>query len=374
MKYAIGNIGSAEGMALIIMLLLPNVYMLEPCMGVRYAGNNAWLMKLLGGLLALGFLWVKFRCYRSYAKKYADGSAPAFGVFLSSILGKNGAALFFFAWSLLFFGQTAIMLRQLADNTIMMALPSLPLPLLVFFFSVCAYFLSLRGLEVLLRSAYIFFFLSALGIVILMIGLLPNYNVLELFPLQGHGIANTLWYACMDSGTWISGAAIFAVASNLQNVHTLQRSLCWGFGYTLCLKTLLLACLLMIFGSVVATERTLLFYEAMRTFHFSQYIQRVDAAFIFIWLTGGVVSITLSMYFAVGFWTEAFSLPDARPLLPLGAVAISSLALLPQGIMETFRIDRFFLYDVGAWMFFADFLIVSAAYYLFQRRKKPCRT
>lgn len=374
MNYKIGKIGSAEGMVLIVMMLVPSMYMMEPCMTIRYAGNSAWLMKLIGGFVMLALVLIKFGYYQGYLQQYSDNKNVPFEKFLTSILGRSGALVFIMAWAAVFFIQTSMLLRQLADNTVMLAMPGLSMELVALLLAASAYLLSRYGLEVLLRCSYIFFLLGISGIVFLLTGLIPEYNLLELAPWQGYGIDSTLWYGLLDSGTWLGGFAIFALASNLQKIHTFRRAVKRGFIITILIKAVMLACLLMMFGGTVAAERTQLFYEAVRSLHFSQYIQRLDSIFIFIWLTGGILSTTLSLYMTVSFFGLAFRLTDIRPLLPLGAAIAAGLAVMPSGVMEIFALGELFLYEGGTIFMLADFIIISLAYYLFKRRKRLCRS
>jgi hypothetical protein len=357
-------------MALIVILLLPNVYMLEPCMAVRYGGTNAWLVKLLGGMIVLAMIWLKIRYYAAFLAFSEENRAAEFRHFVASLLGKGGAAIFFAVWSLIFFIQAAIMLRQLSDNIITMALPSAETGLMVFFLAAAVYLLSLYGLEILLRCAYLFFALSAVGIVALFVGLATDFTPLELLPWQGGGIKNTLRAALLDSGTWLGGVAVFAVARNMQQTNVLECAVKKGFFYVMGLKSLLLAGMVMLFGSVVAGDRMQLFYEAVRTLHFSQYIQRLDGIFIFIWLTGGILSVAVCAYFATAFWAEAFFLPDIRPLLPLGVLSAASLAVLPQGMAAIFKLSELFLYEASSMILLADFLVISGGYFLYKRRRR----
>lgn len=363
-----------EGVTFIAMLLLPSIYMLEPCMSIRYAGNNAWLMKLIGGSIALVFMLVKLHYYEEYVERYAKTEKGSFEKFLESLLGRGGAMLFILIWSAVFFLQTAILLRQLADNTVMLAVPSLSMEMVAQLFAVFAYLLCRNGLETLLRCAYVFFMLGVIGVGMLLIGLSGEYNYLELLPWQGNGLGQTLRHGLIDSGTWLAGMAIFALAPNLRDCENVNKAITRGFLITIAVKAAMLLCLVMLFGSVVASERTQLFYEAVRTFHFSPYIQRLDSIFIFIWLTGGFLSVTLSLYMAVSFFGLTFRLNDIRPLLPLGAAAAAGIAILPEGVMEIFQWGELMLYHGGTIVLVADFLVVSGAYYLFKRRKRLCQS
>lgn len=372
MRYGAGKLGAGEGMALVTMLLLPNIYLSEPSLLIGFVGGSAWLLKILGGVLAALILLAALKLYESHAKRYHGGKMISFYTFVKEVLGAKGAVCYFAAWAAVFEIQSILTLREFADHTLISALSASSLPLILVLFTVCITIVLRQGMEVILRAAYIFFAIAAVGILFSLFALYNAYDIDNLFPWRGYGFMRLAEYSFRDLGAWTLAFSVLFLAPNLQDIRTIRKSIYYGFGFTIALKAILIAAIIMIFGVVIAPERALLFYEIVQSINLSQYLQRVDAIFIMIWLTGGLVSAFLMQYFVLGLLAETFNLKDMKPLIPLVTLISATFALLPNSVAAVIELNSIFSFAVSSAFLALNFIVLTIAYFVKCRRKKPC--
>lgn len=372
MIYKLGKIGVAEGMALIAMLLLPNIYLSEPSISIGFVGSSAWLMKIVSGIVATAMLLLVIRFYQNYVERFHGGQLVSFYDFLQCAVGRRFAAVLFLLWAALFEMQTILTLREFADYVLITTLPSSRLPVLLFIFAATIALLFYRGLEILLRVSYLLFAVAFLGVLLTALMLLSAYDFSHLFPWQGYGFGALARHSVSDLGTWVMGLAILLVMPNLQNLRTIRKAVYYGFGYTVLLKSLVIAAAIMIFGVVVAPERALLFYEIVQTINLSQYFQRVEAAFVILWLTGGLLSAALMQFFSLTMACHPFKVNDMAALIPLVTLMSAAFALLPASAIAAIEINRRLVYNVENICAIASFAIIAFGYYKRMRGAAIC--
>lgn len=372
MSYGIGKVSVAEGMSLIIMLLIPNIYLTEPSLSIGFVGTSAWLLKICSGLLILGILLAMLKIYKNYVEKFSQGRLVTFFSFLQDILGNKGAILFYLLWAILFECSTILTLREYTDHALLTTLKTGNLKIVLLIFSIFSLFMMRSGLEVILRGSYLLFLLRAATVVILSILLIPTYEPLQLLPWQGYGFGSLAQYGFMDIGTGATAMAIFFIAPHLQNMNTLKKSILYGMGYVTFFKMLLIAMMVMVFGVVVSPERFLLFYELVRCVNLSQYVQRIDSIFAIVWLTAGLMSIFITQYLSIMIYSEAFKLTDIRALLGIGMLFTASMAMLPDSVMAALTISGIFVYQCSTGFMLLSLIVLGVGYYVKCRRNDSC--
>lgn len=278
-------------------------------------------------------------------------------------MGKRAAMALFMVWAVLFELQSMLTLREFADHVLTTALSEGAFAVVIILLGVCISGILFQGLEVLLRTAYIFTVISAVALVLVMLGLSNIYEPANLFPWLGYGLDKTVGWSAADLGTWSMAVAVLLIAPNLQNRSTVKRAIYYGMGCTLALKLIVIVSALLVFGPIIAPERALLFYEIVRTIHISQYIQRVDSIFVVVWLTAGIVSTVLVQYFAIALWGESFNLRDIKPLILPVTLLTTAAAALPDSIVMVIKLNNIFMFYVGSVCTVLSFVLICWTYY-----------
>lgn len=318
------DIGSQEGSALLAMAVLPTIFLLEPSLTIERSATSAHLVKAGGGVLFLALLWWVMMLYGRYAAEV--GTRISFMRFIEVCLGTVGARIVYGAWLVLLAAHLVMMLRLVAESTAKTALQQSELlfPLVLIGGTI---FLGARyRLTAILRASYLMLALSAVLIALLVLLLLPMWEMHFLLPWQGYGIGHTMREVGLDVGTWCAGSVLLLLLPRMRTEESGRKSLLYGVGAVMLIKCAVILSGLCVFGSVVGGERSFLFYEMAKLVHFSQYIQRVEAVFVCVWLILVFFGMAVSVRMSACLASDLIGVEDARPLTPLFIALISVAA------------------------------------------------
>lgn len=357
MSYKTGRLGTADGIALIFILVIPRLFLTGPSEMVDAAGTIAWLTPLLSGITPIIMFWLLV-----YVIKQVPGADlfDAARYFLGTALGY-GISVFYV---LLFLLNAAILLRQFAENTLLTALPMLEFSVAIGVYAVVAGIVAYAGIEGMLRSAYIILPFGIAAIIISLLLLFPFYHGYYLLPWQGKGIDTLLKSSALLSGVNIGVIAFAILAPSFQKLRTIKVAALLGLTGVDALRSFSIMIFVMVFGYGAGREKTLVFFEMARLVYLSRYLQRVESLFILLWVIVGVLAIAANLYVGMYLMTRLFHLPGLRPIIPIVCFIIAQLAMIPDDITDVIALVAEFngiymnigLYVIPSLLFFAALL------------------
>ena len=333
MSYQPGRMGIAEGMALVFIILLPRIFLTTPANDAATVATASWWMIIVSGLLTILTIiaWV-------YILQQNPGDLFSIS---EKLLGRIGAWLVTITCIVFFFLNAALLLRQFAENTLLTALPQMEFSFIIGWYAFVVALGALLGLEALARGTYLLLPISVFSILIVLLLLAPNYDTYNLAPWQGYGLLPSLKHGIQNAGTNFGALILVIVAPAMQNVRTFKWASILGIMGCVFLKALSIMVFTMVFGIVVASEKTLPFFEMARLVYLSRYLQRIEALFIILWVIVGLLGIAISLYMGAYLITRLLKLPALKPIIPLSAYIIAQLAMIPPDIATVIRIDGF---------------------------------
>jgi hypothetical protein len=120
----------------------------------------------------------------------------------------------------------------------------------------------------------------------------------------------------------------------------------------------------------VGVEKTLPFFEMSRLVYLSRYVQRIEALFIVIWVITGLLAIAINIFAALYLVARPLGLPSLRPLVPVMAMIVVNLAVIPHDIGAVVAADNSLVVVLSVGVYGGPLLLTAMAY-LKGRRKKP---
>ena len=199
----------------------------------------------------------------------------------------------------------------------------------------------------------------------------PFYVIYNLTPWQGNGIMMAINTGVSSIGLTFGILSIIFLSSAFQNAKTIKRVAVYALGGAFLLRLLFMLVYTMVFGVAVGGEKVMPFFELTRLVYINQYIQRIEALFILVWVISGVLAIAGSLYVGLYLIVILLKLPALRPIVPLGAMIVAYLAMLPPDISYTIKVDTLLIAFAGIGIsLFPGILFVMAL--VKARRKKTC--
>jgi spore germination protein (amino acid permease) len=362
MSYQSGRMGAAEAIALAFTISFTSVFLTTPAVGTEIAGSAAWLSVLLVGIATVVPLWILIKILE---RQGGDLLTVA-----ETLVGKPAAWLIGMYYLGLFFSYAVFWTRQFAENTLLTALPDMEFTIVTAWYIGSAAVLVYYGIESIARASYIILPFAILGLVGVLIMLVPEMRPLYLTPWLGTGLP-----AILTKSAWGTNAGVMIlglIAVILQNSRVLKTAVFFGLGSSILLKAAAVAVFVMVFEANAGSEKTLPFYEMARLIYLNRYVQRLEALFIMLWAIIGIAGIAISLYTVCYLVTRLGRLPAMRPIIPVLAIIIAQLAIVPEDIASTAQLENQWVqyYDpVGIFVIPIGLYMVSL---LKGRGKKRC--
>ncbi|MHB8156963.1 MAG: GerAB/ArcD/ProY family transporter, partial [Desulfocucumaceae bacterium] len=246
-------------------------------------------------------------------------------------------------YALFFISVAAIFTRTFSEALVVTALPITPISIITIGYIAVAILGAYIGVEAVARSARVTYPFMLAGIAILLLGLIPKWDINQLFPILGNGPVKVF----LEGGR-MAGAVteILLAAVIVKSFHGPEmfrkiavRAMLMGFGYL----TILLLVLVLTFGWNMAQEETLPFYSLSRLIYLGRFFQRLESIFIIIWGYIGMIKIVLTLYASALTLAGTFRLPDHRPLIWPLALIIFMASLLPPDLPTAELIEGIYI-------------------------------
>lgn len=361
--YHMGKMGIAQGIALVFALVLPHLFLSRLSDVVQVNGQLSWLSMLIYTIIPLSVLFMMV---------YVTNRVPGdFATVCQHLVGKLGAWIIVLFYIGIFLGNSAMLLRQYAEYTLITALPQVNFQLVIVWYALTAGIICYMGIEALCRTGYILLPFIVGGLIIVLLLISPFCVAYNLTPWQGNGIMTAVQSGIHGVGFNIGVLSLIFMTSVFQNAKTIKNIAMYALGGALMLRIGFTMVYIMTFGVAVGAEKVMPFFELARLVYINQYLQRIEALFIVVWVFIGLLAIVSYLYIGLYLIAMLLKLPAIRPLVALGVILVANLAMLPPDIGYTLHIDQLLIQvaQLGIYVFPGLLFIMALVK---KRRKKPC--
>lgn len=361
--YHIGKLGIAEGIALVFSLVIPRLFLSGMSEMLLYNGQLLWVAVLIYTMIPLVIMLMMIKVH--------DRVFGDFVAVCQQLVGKIGAWVIVITYSIMFFANSALLLRQYAEYTLITALPRVEFQFVIIWYALTIGTMCYLGIESLCRTGYIMMPILVGGILLVFLLVSPFFVVYNLTPWQGNGIIPVIQSGITSVGFNLGVLSLIFLAPAFQCAKTIKSITIFSLGGVVLLRMLFTFVYIMVFGVTVGGEKAMPLFELTRLVYLNQYIQRIEALFIVVWVMIGLLSIAGFLYIALYLIVMLLKLPTIRPIVPLGVIIVANLAMLPPDIGYAIRVDKMVvqLSDVGIYVFPGVLFIMSLVK---KRRKKQC--
>jgi spore germination protein (amino acid permease) len=337
--------GVAEGIALVFTLTFTTAFLSLPAEAIETSGELAWLSIIVSGLSTMVMLFLLI-----YVFERISGDL----FFISThLFGKLGARLISIYYIFMFFSIAMLWIRQFAEDTLILSLPSLNFQVAVGWYTLGAAVIIYFGIEAIARASCVILPFSVGGILLFLLLLIPLYRPNYLLPWQGTGVANAFIKGGVLVGSNAGALLLTVIAKSFQNSRVLKTAAIVGLGSSVLLKTAAVLVFTMVFGTSVAIERTLPMFALARMVSLNRYVQRIDSLYIIMWEMAGIFGIAISIYMGLYLMTRLLNLPTMKPLIPIVTILLAQLAMIPPDMSSVTALESILVrgyYHIGIYV------------------------
>jgi spore germination protein KB len=357
------KLGVGDGIALVFAIVMPRVFLSAISNLIEQDGQILWLAMVIYTVIPLVVLYMMVYVH--------SGISGDIFMVCQQLIGKIGAWVVVVTYSAMFLGNGALILRLYSEYTLLTALPRVEFQLVIIWYAVSAGIICYLGIEALTRTSSIVMPFSVTGIGIILLLLVPFYIVYNLTPWQGNGIMQAVHSGIQGAGYNVGVLSLIFLAPAFQNARTIKKAAIYALSYSGILRISFILVYTMVFGIAGGAEKTMPLFELARLVYLNQYLQRIEALFIIVWVMFGLLAVAGSLYIGLYLIAVLLKLPTLRPIVPLGTILIANLAMMPPDIGYALQVDQqlIALFNVGIYAF--PTLLFAMAWRK-KRRKKLC--
>ncbi|GIM47649.1 germination protein [Collibacillus ludicampi] len=303
---------SAFQMAIILYAtVLATAILIVPSLTSRIAGRDLWLSPIWASLIGFFTVYVAIQLHKLYpGETIIQYCQHLLGSFPGKVIG------FLYLISFVYF--CGIILREYAEFIVGNFLTNTPMVVVIgSLIFVCA--VAVRGgVEVIGRSAQTFSGLFIFPLLLMILMLLPDWKINNMFPVLEHGIMPSIMGAATPQA-WFS--EVFLMTFFLPFVT--DRVKVRKYGYVTVFVILLTLVITNVTALFVFGKMTpMLVYPVMNAASYvniADFLEHLEAVVMAVWVAGAFVKINAFYYALVLGTAQWLNLSDYRPLvLPYG--------------------------------------------------------
>ena len=286
--------------------------------------NAGYILPLLSGILYVGIFLLTMRL--------SGGDADILST-AETTFGRTGKIVVgVIAFAILIIRCSA-MTRVYADVISSIALPDGDVVYIILILAISAFFGAYFGSGVIVSFSYVagIVFTSALALVLALN--LPNYDVMNLFPLLGNIKA--------DATPVLKGTDMFAdvflvylVSPYLKDDVSVKRVGVMSIVIASLITSVTALCYIMTVEYPLSADLTLPVLEIAFDVNLDIIFQRAEGLFFFMWIFSAFISLGTYLAFASNVFTHTFSLSDRRGVISIICFIPFTVAILMKGVAE----------------------------------------
>ncbi len=327
-----GRVGTTEAIAATVYFLSSKLFVSFPQQMATVGLTAAWIVPIVSfGTGAVGFLIIAALLQRYPRKSIVEigeeVAGPAVGI---------AASLGYLAF---FFAATVLVMRDFSETVGTALLPRTPLSVVMLIFVLVTLAAASLGIEALTRAALLAAPLIVATLVFLNLLSLPQANFDALFPVLGPGPGKIVCHGVLHSA--VTGEVMFlgVIAPQLRDGHKLRMMGVLSIAITAFFTSVSLLVFVSVFPYPFCAHIPYPGYETSTLIYVGRFFQRVEVAFVFLWVISGCIELGLGAYTSTMILARMLKLPVYRPILPAVALLGYTLAFVPPDVPTATRLD-----------------------------------
>ncbi|MEZ4357815.1 MAG: endospore germination permease [Eubacteriales bacterium] len=311
-----------------------------PALNSPPSNQDLWISNIFSIVIQLILSIPVYFLYKKFPNQsIIEYSQTIFGKVVGKAIGFL-IVLFFIHMVVLTLGQFNLFIT----TAVMPDTPTLFFTISMLIF--CAYAVS-KGIQVLGRISEIVAVLVMISITSLALLLLKDMDIKELTPVMEKGILPVLSGGFTIATRSIEVLAMAMILPKLDNPKKAKGVFIKGNLVTLLFWTVMTVTIIAVLGIDEAQSRTFPYFSIVRIATMGNFMERIDAIHMGIWVLGVFIKIFFFYYLAVLGLGQLFNMKDYKPLIiPLGALIVPLVALMAANAVE---LSNFTSYKILTW-------------------------
>ncbi|HQD29322.1 GerAB/ArcD/ProY family transporter [Acetivibrio saccincola] len=354
--------GKVETTSLLIIVMTTQLFISFPRFVAEKAGTAGWILIVYLTVLSLFLFTIISKMYKNFQGK----DIIDIGEYVGGNIGRILIGLIIII-DYMFIAPGV--LREFSDSLKIITLDKTPIGFVMLFFLIGMITAAFYGIEPITRFSAIIVPIVAAAFILIIIGIIPNFNLTNLFPLMGSGV-NNIFIKGIPNVSIFSGISILFILPPFLNSYDCFRKT--GF-YSILLSGFFLTVGALIYTLSIpypaSTEFTMPMYTLARTIDWGRFFTRIESIFVFAWAASAFIYLSILLFFIVYVFKKTFRLEYYTPLILPVSVLVFAFALIPESMMRVFQLESQ-IFRAYAWIVTFGMPIILLMAALLIKKKK----
>ena len=358
------KIGKFEAICLIIIIIVNEIVLNVPNLIIYTTGSSAILNVIFISIIAISFSFILAKLFNSFSgMDIIDISEFLGGRFLKTI-----TSLFFL---LFFLFLSSIGTRYLTNSIKIIYFNSSPFLFLLLFFIVPSVIINKLGLKAVSSVNVIFIIIVVVSLIFLLTCSYKNFSITRMFPILGKGLNETFLSGMANIFAFTGLAFLFLMPSILKNEKNFKQVSITSIILTSLFLIFSITSLILTLPIITKSDEMLSIYLLTRMVDFGNFLERLDALFIFVWLLSLLASLSVNIFFILRILKKSLNLQDEKILAsPIGLIILAGALLVKNYAQIKFLGDYFYKYGFIALVFGFSLPILLLANIKYKKHNK----
>ncbi len=266
---------------------------------------------------------------------------------------------------------SAFVIRIFAGSLVLIYFPNIDIGIVILIFIAITAILNIFGLKTISRSALIILPVILITMVTIFVSSGSDFVYQRAFPILGYGAYETF---ILGLGNIFAFSSLFIIelippllgeSKDLKKIAIVSLIV---YGIYLILGVI---ALLFLFPSITEISNTLSIYILARRVNFGDFIQRIDAVFILIWIISIFSYLSIVMYFILNTFKKITNIKHKKPMVFCFCSILFVISMIPSNISNIrFFENTFYRYASIIFVFFICSAILITGYIKKKRELK----
>lgn len=317
------KIGTIEAIFLIVTIMINHIILNLPKSLIDLSGSATIINIIFVTLIALCIIYALCKILNHFpGLDILDISEFLGGKFLKNTIGILFIIYFLFTAS--------IFLRSFCESVKIIYFQRTPVIFLIILFIIGIILCNRLGLSSIIKANLIFIPFILFSILFIFFANMGNFTVQNIFPLLGNGIGTTFFSGISNLFAFGGISLLYFIPPSLKDNKQFKKVAFASIILSGIWLLFSIATLLFIFPFSVTSKEILPLYLASRFIEFGRFFQRIDAAFLLMWIISMVSYLSIVVGFIASIFKKLTSFKYQYITIYVCCALIFILSMIPQ--------------------------------------------
>lgn len=350
------KIGSIEAIALVIIIILNHIILSLP-KNILSNTSSASIINIIF-ITIIALIFITF--VNKFLSKFPGYNILKISEFLGGKTLKYITGILFIVY---FIFISSLTMRSFCENLKIIYFQNYPILFLLGLFTLAIVGCNLLGIKSIIRGNLIIFPVLVISIIFIFFANLGNLNYNRIFPILGNDFYSTFFSGMSNLYAFSAIAILYFLPPYLNNSKEIKKISYISIISSSILLIFSVSSVLLMFPFIENIEQIPALYLVARYIEFGRFFQRIDAAFLLIWIISIISYLSFAFSLINNIFKELVNITNENMLIGSFGLITFGVSLIPKNLVQIrFLENTVYKYSAIFMVFIFSFIVLLFAY------------